>query len=112
MRKVEKSAADGNNIRNWRLYRNLATQQALADLTVAHDPSGRGIQRGAICKLESGEVRYNEDQIDILAAALRVAPRDLIGTNPFSATDIFALYAGLSERKKRKAMQLIAALKR
>lgn len=109
---LSKPAAKGNNIRNWRLYRKIKTQTDLAKLTIEHDPLGKGIQRGTLCRLETGEVRYNQDQIDILSRTLRVKPRDLIGTNPFNASDIFVVYAGLSPSEKRRARKLIAALER
>lgn len=101
-----------NNIRNWRLFRGIATQKELAVMTIAYDPAGKGLPRVSICRLETGEVRYNQDHIDILSRTLRVSPRDLIGTNPYDAGDIFAVYAGLSEAEKRKALKLVTTIKR
>lgn len=105
------AATEGNNIRNWRLFRGIETQKELAALTIPHDPRGKGVLREAICRLEKGDARYNEDQIKLLAAALKTTPRDLIGTNPFDAGDVFALYAGLSDADKERAKRYIKKLR-
>lgn len=110
-RPPRKPPSNGNNIRNWRLFRGIAKQEDLAHLTIMNDPKGKGLDRVCITRLENGEARYNERHLAILSRALRVAPRDLIGTNPFDAGDIFAVYVGLSESKKRIAAKLIASLK-
>ena len=103
-------ASTNNNIRNWRVFRGVKTQGELAELTKGYDPSGKGLTRATVCRLESGELRWNEDQIIMLSQTLRVQPRDLIGTNPFNSGDIFAIYAGLSERKQKQAIKLIQQL--
>lgn len=105
------TSTDDNNIRNWRLFRGIATQERLARMTITADPNGRGINRVSIIRLETGETPCNTKHLAILSRTLGVAPRDLIGTNPYNAGDIFALYAGLSERNKKTAMKLLAALK-
>lgn len=110
--RIRKPAAAGNNIRNWRLFRMIAKQDDLAKLTIINDPKGKGLDRVCITRLENGEVRYNEDHIAILSRTLGVSPRDLIGTNPYDAGDIFAVYAGLSEKDKRYVMRLLEGLKR
>lgn len=102
----------GNNIRAWRLFRGIETQQGLSELTKRMDRDGRGLSREVICRLETGELRYNEDHLTILALALEVAARDLIGTNPLDAGDIFAVYAGLSASDKRRISDAVAKLKR
>lgn len=104
-------AAAGNNIRNWRLFRGIPKHGALAALTAQYDPKGKGINRVSLLRLENGEGRYNEDHLRLLSLALRVAPRDLIGTNPFDAGDIFAIYAGFSDEQKLRAAQMLAKLK-
>jgi transcriptional regulator with XRE-family HTH domain len=106
------AASSGNNIRNWRLFKGLAKQEDLARLTQLHDPERIGIPRVTICRLESGETRYNEDHLRLISSALGVSPRDLIGTNPFDAGDIFAVYEGLSWADKRAAMKLLTTLTR
>lgn len=111
-RELRTPAAKGNNIRNWRLFRKIPRQEDLAKLTAEYDPNGVGLNRVSIIKLENGEMRYNEDHLDILARALHVSPRDLIGTNPFDAGDIFAVYAGLNDAQKKRAAKLFGTLKR
>lgn len=103
--------APGNNIRNWRLFRKIELQRDLAELTAIHDPSGKGFNRVTITRLENGECRYNEDHLFILGRALGCAPRDLIGTNPFDAGDIFAIYADLSDDDRALAMRMVKSLK-
>lgn len=104
-------ASATNNIRNWRLFRNISLQRTLAEMSVAHDPLGIGVSRVNIVRLENGEARWNEDHIMILSRTLGCTPRDLIGTNPFDSGDIFAVYAGLSPSAKRRAMKAIKAIK-
>lgn len=104
-------ASTTNNIRNWRLFRKVALQRTLAEMSVAYDPLGIGVSRVNIVRLENGEARWNEDHIMILSRTLGCTPRDLIGTNPFDSGDIFALYAGLSPSAKRRALKAIKAIK-
>lgn len=105
-------ATEANHIRNWRLFRGIATQGELALRTQQADPKREGLQRVTISRLESGECRYNQDHLEILARTLRVSERDLIGTNPFNTGDVFAIYAGLPDGKKRQVMKLLRGLKR
>jgi transcriptional regulator with XRE-family HTH domain len=106
-------ASSSNQIRNWRIFRGYQSHQELAAATQAADPSGKGILRATICRLESGTLRYTEEKIELLAKTLQVAPRDLIGTNPNNAGDIFAIYAQLPPRQqaqlKAQAEQLRAS---
>lgn len=111
-KKQRARSAAANNIRNWRLFRGIERQEDLAELVLRCDPKGVGLPRVSITRLENGDQRYNEHHIKLLCLALRVAPRDLIGTNPFDAGDIFAIYSGLTDAKKRAAIKLIATLKR
>lgn len=101
--RARREAATDNNIRNWRLFRGLARQEDLAALTLKHDPQGRGIQRPTLIRLETGELQYNAGHLRLISLALGVAPRDLIGTNPNDAGDIFAVYSGLPEADKPRA---------
>lgn len=101
-----------NHIRHWRLFRGLERQQDLAALTAAVDPKGKGIDRVSITRLENGDARYNEDHINIIAKALRVSARDLIGTNPLDAGDIFAVYADLNDQNKRQVKRLLETMSR
>ena len=92
-----------NQIRNWRLYRGIKMQKELADMTIEYDRKGLGLDRVTICRLETGTMQYNETHIRLLSFALRVAPRDLLGTNPFDSGDIFKQYADLPERDRPNA---------
>jgi len=105
-------ASPNNYIRSWRLFRGIATQHELTALSKARDPEGKGLSREVICRLETGELRYNEDHLRILALALTVSVRDLIGTDPNDSGDIFAIYAALSNADKRRAAKQIEKLKR
>lgn len=101
-------AAPDNNIRNWRLFRKIERHDDLANLTVMHDPEGVGISRVNLCRLETGELRWNRDHITILSRTLGVAPGDLIGINPFNSGDVFAVYASLSLVDKQRAVITIS----
>lgn len=105
------AASTTNQIRNWRLFRKIALQRTLSEMSVAHDPLGIGVSRVNIVRLENGEARWNEDHIMILSRTLGCTPRDLIGTNPFDSGDIFAVYAGLSPSAKRRALKALKAIK-
>lgn len=104
--------ASGNNIRNWRLFRGLERQLDLADATKAHDPKGRGLDRVIINRLESGADKYHQGHIELIARTLRVSERDLIGTNPYDAGDIFAVCAGLSEAGKAAVLKYAKRIRR
>lgn len=110
--RLRTAPAYSNQIRNWRLFRGIEKIADLAEMTKAHDPEGKGIDRVSITRLECGTARYNEDHLVILSRTLSVSQRDLIGTNPFDAGDIFAVYAGLSASDKRRAAKFVASLKR
>lgn len=120
-RKVRKSKERGedgttnlpsmtNQFRSWRVFRGYPNQNALALATQIVDPAGAGFTRATICRLESGALKYSENHIELLSLTLKVAPRDLIGTDPFNSGDIFAVYAGLSKSKQRRAEALLAEL--
>lgn len=100
-----------NHIRAWRLFRDITRQEDLAKLTIRFDPKRKGVPRETITRLENGSYRYNEDQLSMIGKALRVAPRDLIGTDPYNSGDIFAVYAGLSADDKAKALELLNQLR-
>lgn len=78
-------------------------QKDLAELTKISDPFSVGLDRVTICRLETGQMQYNETHLKLISHALRVAPRDLIGTNPFDSGDIFKQYADLPRSLRRKA---------
>lgn len=96
-----------NNIRNWRIFRKIEKISDLADMIAAQYPDVRGLDRVGITRLETCTVRYNEDHLTILSKVLQVSPRDLIGTNPFDAGDIFAIYAGLSDDEKTSLLAVL-----
>lgn len=100
-----------NFIHAWRLFRGLKRQQDLADATKRADPKRKGLTRETITCLENGVYIYNERTLALIAKALRVAPRDLIGTDPYNSGDIFAVYAGLSDEDKAKALALLNQLR-
>ena len=100
--KTRKESSSDNFIRAWRLYRNFETQEDLANETKKHDPKGEGLARNVICRLETSAYRWNMDHIKILAETLGCAPRDLIGTNPFDAGDIFMIYNKASKAQRKQ----------
>lgn len=110
--RLRSAAPYSNQIRNWRIFRGIERIADLAALTKLHDPKGKGFDRVSITRLENCTARYNEDHLIILSKALNVSQRDLVGTNPNDAGDIFAVYAGLSDAKKRRIAKLIGTLKR
>ena len=60
-------------LREWRETRGV-TQEALA--------SSMDISRGYLSDLERGEKRYNQDMLELAAAALNCSPADLISGPP------------------------------
>lgn len=110
-RATKRKPRHANFIRSWRLFRDVRTQDDLATATIGFDPKRKGVLRETITRLENGSYRYNEDQLNLIGKALRVAPRDLIGTDPYNSGDIFAVYAGLSEADRAKALHLLHKLR-
>lgn len=107
--RVLMAATSKNNIRNWRLFRGIKNHGALAKLTEGVD-GGIAMTRATICRLESGKLRYREDQLDVLAVVLKCTPTDLIGTDPFNAGDIFTIYRRLTGHAKDAVDDLVRKL--
>ncbi|HEV8492937.1 MAG TPA: helix-turn-helix transcriptional regulator [Candidatus Angelobacter sp.] len=103
MRPIRTEPAEENNIRNWRLYRKIATQEDLAELTKKHDPKKKGLDRITILRLENGETRYHAGHLEILSRALQAAPGDLIRLNPFNTDDPAVVLAGLPPEDQARA---------
>lgn len=102
-------ATERNNIRNWRLFRGIKSQQALAQLTFGIKGM-EALTRATLCRLESGNLRYREDQLDVLSIVLKCTPTDLIGVNPFRSGDIFLIYRGLPAAKQAQIDKLASTL--
>lgn len=101
-----KPAADTHHIRDWRLFRGLKTQGALAELVHLRNPQST-MTRNTICRLECGDMNYREDQLTDLALALDCSTSDLL-TDPNEA-DIFRIYRGLSKAKRIAIREAIVA---
>lgn len=110
-RRPKTEATTDNNIRNWRLFKGVETHDELCDMTVKVDKKGRGVNRVTLSRLESGWMRYNQDQVELIATALGVSPGDLISTNPYKAGDIFTIYALASVEDRRKLEAFARKLK-
>jgi hypothetical protein len=107
MPRMRRQASEGNQIRNWRLYRGLKTHADLAAATVEADPNGKGLERSILIRLETGKTHYAERHLDILARTLGVEQRDLISTNPFDDADIYTILAFISERDRKRWAKLM-----
>lgn len=103
-------AAPNHFIKAWRLFRKFKTQTALSEATKAHDPKGKGLPRVTLLRLENGLTRLNQGHLEILSNTLRVSQRDLLGTDPNASGDIFSIYAGLSEPKKKAVQKFVRKL--
>lgn len=102
-------ATTENNIRNWRLFRNITSQGDLSDLTYKV-PGCRGLTRPTINRLESGRMEYSQQQVKVIARALRCTEGDLISVNPYASGDIFRIYAGLGQNDKRAVDTFLRSL--
>jgi transcriptional regulator with XRE-family HTH domain len=111
-RRPKTEATDGNNIRNWRLFRGVETHEQLTEMTIAVDEKAKGVNRVTIARLENGVMRYNQDQVELIAAALGTTPRDLIATNPFNSGDLFVIYAQASLPDRQQIDAFARALAR
>lgn len=97
------AATTSNFIRAWRLYRGYESQAALS----AKVPD---LNASVLSRLESGSLQYRQWHIDLLADALNVSPRDLIGRDPNAVADVFSIYEGLNANKRKRALKLMRAL--
>ena len=88
-------------LREWRKHRGL-TQERLADLL--------GWNKGDVSNLERGARRYNQDQLEALADALRCEPADLIMRDPLQPTPIMAIWESIPETKRDDALRILEAL--
>lgn len=100
--KCQTEGTNRNNIRNWRIFKGVKTQTELAALTKKVDPEKKGVMRISIVRLENGEMRYNENQITLIANALGVVPGDLVSRNPFNDPAILQLYGQLTKEDREK----------
>jgi len=88
-------------LKEWRKHRGY-TQERLAEMI--------GSSKGHISDLERGERRYNQDNLEALAEALKCSPADLIMRDPSRPETIWSLWDGLSESQKPQAVAVIEAL--
>jgi transcriptional regulator with XRE-family HTH domain len=84
--------ATGHYLRDWRKWRGL-TQTKLSELS--------GVTRPTVTRLENGKVRYNQDQLELLSAALGTKPWHLIAIDP---TDLDCLQVTVVQAKKPMEM--------
>jgi transcriptional regulator with XRE-family HTH domain len=88
--KTLKPSANTNTIRKWRTFRGIESQGELAEKA--------GLTRATLSRLESGVLRYRQDQLEALAGVLECTPHDLIGVDLSEEADIFRIYRGLDPK--------------
>jgi hypothetical protein len=112
-----------HHIRAWRLFRGYATQQELCN-DIARNLSklsrafphlsigktSNGFTRATLCRIENGTLRFNEDQLDVLAYMLKTTPGDLIKTDPFNSGSIFVIYSHLTAPQRKKLDDMAAKM--
>lgn len=77
-------------LRQWRQYRKLTLEQ-LAEKV--------GTSKSYVSEIERGVVRYNQDTLESLAAALNCSPADLLSRDPTAPQDENAEIFDLWEHK-------------
>lgn len=118
---VRTEASEKHFIRAWRIFRGYAFQQDLAEDIQKNLPKlsklfpylsigkgKNGFTRATISRIESGSLRYNEDQLDVLAYMLKTTPGDLIKTDPYNSGSIFLIYPHLTAAQKKKLDDMAA----
>lgn len=88
------ASAKTNTIRKWRVFRGIKSQGELAKKA--------NLTRATVSRLESGQLRYNEDRLKSLARVLKCETWELIRTDPTDRGDIFNIYRGLSDAAKKR----------
>lgn len=88
-------------LREWRTHRGL-TQERLAERL--------GTSKGHISDLEVGRRRYNQDQLEALAAALDCEPADLLIRNPANSEAVWSIWERVPPTKRDDALKILAAL--
>jgi DNA-binding Xre family transcriptional regulator len=95
-----------NFVKEWRLYRGLESQTALAKKS--------GVLGNTICRLEAHTQAYTWATLCALATALACKPGDLISTDPYRSEArerIARLYESLPPQKQSLAEATILFLK-
>ena len=68
------------------------------------------LTKSDISKLERGKRRFNQHQLEALAAALRCEPGDLVSFTPEQADEIKRLTAAIVRRGRASDLRLLRAL--
>lgn len=91
-------------LKEWRVRRGL-TQEQLADMV--------GTSKGYISDLENAKRRYNQELLEGLAAALQLAPRDLLSTPdlPEVESELATLQREWREATAARRTQIMAVVR-
>lgn len=101
-RTIQPGPRSRHYIREWRKFRGL-TQEQLADrLEVA---------TSTISQLENYKQGYSQAILEALAGALMCEPWQLLKSDPTKEGEVIDLFDGLDDDDKRRAAQIISALK-
>lgn len=88
--------------REWRKHRRL-TQEQLAGMV--------GRSTSWVSMVETGEVGYTEEALDLLSEALGCSPADLLERDPRHDEPIRAEWESLDPAQRRQAVAVMRALK-
>lgn len=89
-------------IRAWRQFRG----KSLDDLS-----GDTGISKGRLSEIERGKRRYNQDQIELIADALKCSLGDLLDTDPTAETEskvsLGLLLSDVPDDQKEQAIRTV-----
>ena len=91
-------------LREWRLYRRLTQEQMALHVQKSRTTYGR---------TESGQVPYNQDFLELAAAALRCEPVDLLMRRPEDDSALWAIYNKLkkaTQEELERALRVLEAV--
>lgn len=89
-------------IRDWRKHRGLNQEQLASRVNLS---------QATIARLERGDIAYTQPVLEALSDALTCTPADLIMRPPGAIDHLMAVFNGLSEDDRTRAIAVIKALK-
>lgn len=98
---MAKKKTGGHYIREWRKHRHL-TQEKLAEMM--------GITRNYLSMIEKGKRRYDQNQLESAAIALRCEPADLISRDPAESPGLWALLKDIEFEDRDRVARVIEAV--
>jgi transcriptional regulator with XRE-family HTH domain len=93
-----RQASQAWQLREWREHRNLS-QESLGAMI--------GYTQGMISQLETGDVDFTGEHLQLLSGALNISIYQLLFQSPDVADDVLAIYDGIPDDRKPLAIDVL-----